>query len=447
MSRAPSVFLSLVALLLAAGVARADTEAKLTGFDALARLNRNVNLVAKLERKGVMGIDPDVEGASLDFFVTALNGVDRKKPEFLGTGTSDGDGLASVEWKPTKPGSYTIQARVRRGSEYSAAPATLSVAVPDEGRPIVLVQIDGTVSKATNLKLFRGTKNDEIQVEEGSKDMLQLLGEHHQLVYLTDLELSFANKFKEWLALREIPSAPVFFWELFERSLSHKTYMTKVVESLRKRFPTLRAGIGGKVADGEAFAENGLVGIVLDPTGEEELPDTVVHAESWQHAYAHVLQAHRARGLLTKVAGGGKDGKAAVAALSIMGRAGIGYTHPYANDSDVGVASAALLVMNKLRACRTFRASLDLSSANRARNSLIAAWRYGELLVVRELYADKDLAKSAKVESFDTLRLVSRNEPEPGKVVYELELSEGGKARKVKLSAVEQDDKSWRIGE
>ena len=44
---------TLAAVLLLAGVARADTEAKLTGFDALARLNRNVTLVAKLERKGV----------------------------------------------------------------------------------------------------------------------------------------------------------------------------------------------------------------------------------------------------------------------------------------------------------------------------------------------------------------------------------------------------------
>ncbi|HBP22512.1 MAG TPA: hypothetical protein DEA08_32625, partial [Planctomycetes bacterium] len=193
--------LPLAAVLLAAGVARADTEAKLTGFDALARVNRSVRLVAKLERKGVMGIDPDVEGASLDFFITAVNGFDQKKAEFLGTGTTDGDGLASVEWKPEKPGSYTIQARVRRGSEYSAAPGSLSVAVPDEGRPIVLVQIDGTVSKATNLKFFRGTKNDEIQAEEGSKDMLQLLAEHHQLVYLTDLELSFTNKLKERLGL------------------------------------------------------------------------------------------------------------------------------------------------------------------------------------------------------------------------------------------------------
>ncbi|HBP17913.1 MAG TPA: hypothetical protein DEA08_08975, partial [Planctomycetes bacterium] len=203
----------------------------------------------------------------------------------------------------------------------------------------------------------------------------------------------------------------------------------------------------GKAADGEAFAENGLVGIVLDAKGEEELPDNVVRAESWQHAYAHVLQAHRARGLLTKVAAGGKEAQGALAALSIMGRAGIGYSHPYANDGDVGVASAAILVMNKLRACATFRDSLDLSSANRARNSLIAAWRYGELLVVRELYADEDVGKKAKVESFDTLKLVSRNEPEPGKVVYVLELSEGGKTRKVQLSAVEQDDKSWRIGE
>jgi hypothetical protein len=439
---------TMMVLLTLLAAPAAAKEAKLTGFDTLARKGRKVTLRAKLETKGMLGIDPDVKGASLDFFITKKDGAELKKPYFLGTGKTNDDGIATTDWKPDATGRFTCEARVRRGSDYSAAPGLILVACPPEGRPIVLVQIDGTVSKATNVKMFRGTENDEIKVEEGSKEMLTLLAEHHQLVYLTDLEVAFTNKFREWLELREIPAAPILFWDIFERSLSHKTYMTKLVARLHKAYPALRAGIGGKSDDGVAFAENGLVGIVISEEKDEELPDTVIEAKTWQHAFAHVLQSHRAAGLVRKLAKGGKSAPKVLAQLSMLGKAGVGYVHHYLDDPDLSLASAAILVANKLRACETFAKRLDTSSANRTRNSLIAAWRYGELGVVRKLYADLDLAKKATLPTFDLCALVSRNEPEPGKVVYKLKLTDAeGKASELVVICVEQEDKSWKVGE
>ncbi|MGE0712724.1 MAG: hypothetical protein AB7N76_33550 [Planctomycetota bacterium] len=435
-------------LVLACALPAAAKEAKLTGFDALGRVGRKVDLKAKLETKGMLGIDPDVKGASLDFFVMAKDGAELKKPMFLGTGKTNDDGVATVDWKPDEAGRYTCEARVRRGSEHTAAPAQLLVAVPAEGRPILLVQIDGTVSKATNVKMFSGTENDEIQAEVGSKEMLALLAEHHQLVYLTDLEVAFTNKFREWLALRELPPAPVFFWELFERSLSHKTYVSKLVDRLHKGFPALKAGIGGKGDDGRAFVENGLVGIVIADEEDKGLPDTVAQAKTWQVAFAHVLQAHRAEGLLKKLAAGGADAAQAQLQLGLLGPAGVGYVHRFLDDADLNLATVAIQVANELRAQDTFFRALDLSNANRARNALIAAWRYGQLGVVRRLYADADAAKKAAIPAFSRVELLSRSEPEPGRVVYKLKLFEGeGKETERTVVCLEQEDKSWRIGD
>ena len=109
---------ALALLLTLVGTSASAKEAKLTGFDALARKGRKVVLKAKLETKGIMGIDPDVKGASLDFFVTQKDGADLKKPDFLGTGKTNDDGIATVDWKPDAAGRYTVEARVRAPLKY-----------------------------------------------------------------------------------------------------------------------------------------------------------------------------------------------------------------------------------------------------------------------------------------------------------------------------------------
>jgi hypothetical protein len=48
-------------------------------------------------------------------------------------------------------------------------------------------------------------------------------------VYLTDLDESFATKFKDWMRLRELPRAPIMFWELFERSLGTPGGILRIV--------------------------------------------------------------------------------------------------------------------------------------------------------------------------------------------------------------------------
>tara|TARA_R110002072_G_scaffold87983_2_gene198238 strand:+ start:306 stop:1598 length:1293 start_codon:yes stop_codon:yes gene_type:complete len=420
-------------------------EGKLTGFDVLARKGRKTQVKAKLETKGFMGIDPDVKDAPLDFFIVAKNGEELKRPNFLGTSKTDDDGLATFDWTPDAEGQYSLIARLRKGAEHTAAPAQIHVAIPAEERPIMIVQLDATVTTATNLKMFRGTKNEEIKAVEGCEQILSVLAASHQLVYMTDVELAFTNKFKDWVKLRGLPPAPILFWELFERSLSHGTYMDKMIERLQKHFP-LAVGVGAQSSDAKAFLDNGMVPLRLSPEPDPELSDEVIQIQNWGQALAHVVGNQAAAQLLRNYAAG-KDASDALRSLSQLGQPGVAYLTRLRRDRDLNVAASATLLVGRLRGIQAFTRTLDTSSADRSLNSLIAAWRYGQPIVVERLYGEG--AKPGPLPVFSKAELISRTEPEPSKVHFKIRLHgvKGQEDTVLELTFVEADDrKVWLVG-
>ncbi len=432
--------------LCAVAPAEAATEAGLTGYDVLTRPGRTVKLRAKLERKGMMGINPDVSGESIDFFLTERDGVALEEAEFLKSDETDGDGMAEVDWVAPEAGRWVIEGRVRRGSDYVALPARVLVAAPPPDRTILLVQLDETVTKATNLQMFRGTPNDKIAVVEGAREILEVLAGPYQLVYLTDLEVGFTGKFKDWLTLRKIPEAPVIFWELFERSLSHATYMDKLIGKLRQDFPQATIGVGGRPSDGAAFVQHGAAGIVL--ARDAELDEAVIRAVGWHHVLLHVTQLHHTAELLGQLARGEPEAQqAALAELSRLGPEGVGYVHRFRSSSDLELATAATQVAAKLKALDAFTDALDLSSANAALTSLLAAWRHGEPAAAAHVYQDHTAGLAAEVPTFSRIEQVARNEPEPDKVVFKLRLigEDGASEERELVFLREGERKVWKL--
>lgn len=424
MKPVPILALCLGALLSLTGASLADSkEASITAYDVLGRPGRAVKLVARLQRVGLLGINPDVAKEPLDFYLTAADGKDLAEARFLGSGETDGDGWARVEWKPEQPGRYDLEARIRRGSAYVAFPAPLHVAVPASEQAVVLVMVDGIVSEATNLQLLRGKAVAEIPAIEGASRVLSALSVAHQLVYLTDLESGFTGKFKEWLRTHGMPQAPVLFWD-FSRSLSHGTYLEQRVEKLRQEVPQLRIGIGASFDDAQAFARHGLAGIALDGDADAaDRPPEVLWARNWDQVHQQVMIVRTSAVLLQDLAGPDPQKSAeALHVLSLLGLEGLGYVDRFRTSSDLGLAAAATLVAGRLRASEAFFNGLERGSARAALGSLLAAWRQGDRAVVMRLYRDREAGLKSKIPAFRRVELVSTAEPEPGRVVFKLRL-------------------------
>ncbi len=438
---------ALCLALLAAPAAAQAKAAKLRANDAIGRPGRAIELLARLQSELALGIGRDVSKEPIDFFLVAKDGAALPEAKFLGTGETDGDGKAAFTWTPEGPGTWRVEARVRRGSGYVALPAPAVVAVPPPERTVIVVHLDGTASPATNLNMFRGTDNAQLPLADGAKLALGLLAQPYQLVYLTDLDASFGPKFRDWLALHELPEAPVLFWELFTKAFAHATYVEQSVARLRKDLPATVIGVGAQASDAQAFLGHGLTAIVLGSPPPAGLPDEVAVARRWEEVLGHVAMSHGVARRLDALAG--EDAAAAdeaLAELALLGQPGLAYVHRHRRDGDPARAAAAALVAGRIRASQAFLGSLDLSSANQALAGLLAAWRAGDRAVVVALHRDRKAGLEAEVPALRSCRLVSRNEPEPGKVVYRLRLvPREGEPRERELAFVRGDDARWLV--
>jgi len=435
-----------LALALCCLAAEAKTEATLTGQDALAKVGSTVTLKAKLERSGILGINPDVSEEKLDFFVVSHDGHELPEAKFIATSKTDDDGIASVDFKPSEPGQYLIEARVRRGSDYIAFPAEILIAAPDPKKPILLIQVDQTVSQATNLDMFRGKEVKEIAATEGAQHVLGMLAGPYQLVYLTDLEASFTSSFKAWIQMKGLPRAPVLFWDL-SRSLSHGTYMQRLVERLTSEFPQIVAGIGGQTVDALAYVQKGTAGIVLaEEPDEDEWRVELLRAKSWSEVLAHLALIYEAENLLKIVSGDdAKAAQEAVANLCRVGLQGKGYVHRFRTSADPSLALAANLVSGKISANQAFAQSLDISDPTHTLNSLLAAWRYGEASVVGALYRDRKSGLKAPIPPVERVEIMNRAEPEPGRVEFRVRLLSAGRDPLQRTVTLVDSDGAWRV--
>jgi hypothetical protein len=96
-------------------------------------------------------------------------------------------------------------------------------------------------------------------------------------------------------------------------------------------------------------------------------------------------------------------------------------------------------------ACDAFFAGLTRHSANASLHSLLAAWKYGERSVVAGLYQERSAAKNDPMPTFQTCELISRSEPEPGKVAFKIRLKGDGDPSEHTLVFVVGEDEVWRL--
>src|SRR3989338_5958022 len=117
-------------------VALAKTKAKLQGYDLLVPAGATIRLRAKIERKGFLNIDPDIEGARVGF---EWNG------RVLGSAVSNGDGVAELRVASFGTGTHRVRLVLDSAEPYATQPAWLTAAVAPRDAPILLTDLDGTL--------------------------------------------------------------------------------------------------------------------------------------------------------------------------------------------------------------------------------------------------------------------------------------------------------------
>jgi len=280
------VWAILASLVLAAAVGpwlasaeekKKEPNAYITGFDVLALPGKKVPLRAKLERHGLLGLQPDVHGDTLHFFLG-----DR----LLGSEKTKGDGIAEVSFEPPGPGQHQITVRLDGKSKYRADDAPLIVAVyPPETRFFV-TDIDHTVADISAVE-FLLKPNEKVPVVKDSVEVLGRLSSRYVILYVTARDEAFTRKTREWLVMKQFPRGPVFFWDFLGADLSHRRYKTALIANLKKSFPNIAAGAGDLPEDGQAYLDNKMRAFVITSEPKnDDIPKGAEPVAGWKEIEA-----------------------------------------------------------------------------------------------------------------------------------------------------------------
>lgn len=232
--------------------------AKLQGYDLLAPAYGAVTLQAKIERKGMMGINPDLEGRDVAFFFEGKE---------LGRSKAGDDGIASFVWTPPRaerapsPTAFEFQAAIPAESSYESAPAAFSVFFWDPQKPCVVIDLDGTVCASKEIEV--GLKEpSELKAVEGAPEALREIAKNYNVLYLTARDDALMNATREWLTLRGFPRGPVLFRDLKLTNLSAESYKTKRLLELKQTW-NLVAGCGDRDEDANAYMAAGMTAYLI----------------------------------------------------------------------------------------------------------------------------------------------------------------------------------------
>ncbi len=242
----------------------------LTVEDVVCAAGENAHLVGKLEYRGLAVLNKGLEDRDLRFYVG-----DRH----VGTDDTGDEGYATVKERFEAAGLYSLTVRFEddRGSTQSAG---ASVFVWAQDRPVLVVDIDGTIAQ-TKKRYLLGDGIDRSQPLPEAAAVLTELADRFHVVYLTARPRELGPKTRDWLAVHGFPPGPLLTWDIDQYEFSATEYKKDRLDDLKDHFDYVTIGVGNADSDYEAYRRRKLFTILIDPEGAADLIPRGVRLPSW----------------------------------------------------------------------------------------------------------------------------------------------------------------------
>jgi hypothetical protein len=250
------LWLRLACALLPLGFAACSTPI-LAVNDAMEMEDGRTRFVAYAERDAGVSLN-GVEGVEIHFFV-------------------DGKEVAAA--KSNDRGVAMVVAQVEKGAERFEAAATFAgvdfrkagrVVQWQSDRVLIACDIDSTISETSLEALFMEELDLKSKPIPGSVETLQEVAKSFGLIYFTARPRFTLEKTQQWLDAHGYPDAPVLTSLTLKDAIFEAEYKRREIRILREAFPNLLIGFGNTSIDSEGYGSNGMLSLILNPTGETQ---------------------------------------------------------------------------------------------------------------------------------------------------------------------------------
>lgn len=257
-------------------------EANLIFYDQIVKPVEKVYIMARL-RKGLISVKPEISGERVEFFKRLNN-----NKESFGIALTGGDGTAVKEIPPLRPGFHSFRVRLADTKRYNAEESDGIIACWNPKRPVIIVDIDGTVSDTDNSDLLFKKKDTDSKPFPDAPEVLRRLSKNYNIIFLTHRNELLLNKTRLWLKEHKFPTSPVFTFRLGEDPAMPGEYKDEKIKEWKKEGWNLKIGIGDKAHDAEAYSENRIKAIIIGD--EDDLPDGTIRAKNWKEIEKIILK-------------------------------------------------------------------------------------------------------------------------------------------------------------
>jgi hypothetical protein len=239
---------------------------RVLAFDSIAVRGEPVKLRALVERRWFGLLRQPLQGRKVEFEQTG---------RMLGCVESCAGGFAELACDAAR-GAFTA-----RGG---AASSVGRVFVWDRDDPLLIVDLDGTISDATALAFWL-LPLDAVQPFDGAVRAMAYLSTRYRILYLTARRDLVLPKSRLWLQHHGFPPGPILCrpWNLFPPSPGR--FKTAALAELKRRFSNIRAGIGDRPHDARALLSNGIPTLLYRPA---RAPEGAVAFSEWEDILRHL---------------------------------------------------------------------------------------------------------------------------------------------------------------
>lgn len=146
----------------------------------------------------------------------------------------------------------------------SAAPSGRA-ATPATHRTTIVVDIDETLCITDYNCVLWGIGSDDSRPLAHAAQTLNELARSYDIVYLTARPTSVAHRSQAWLARHGFPKGQLVGSPTIGDFLGQTGFKKKALARLQRERKGLLIGIGDKPTDAEAYRENGMLALIVNP--------------------------------------------------------------------------------------------------------------------------------------------------------------------------------------
>ena len=143
------------------------------------------------------------------------------------------------------------------------------------------MDVDETLCVTDYTSLVWGIGKDDSKPLPEAQATLQRLHGSFDIMYVTARSRSLERETRQWLSKHNFPAGRIVTSRTVGEFILQSNFKRKAFRKLRREYPNMVIGIGDKAKDGEAYRDNGMLAVIVNPWPDHDYHRDDIICRDW----------------------------------------------------------------------------------------------------------------------------------------------------------------------